>query len=78
MKSGMSKFPAGSILCTWAAVFLALMPTLASAGGGQLLLTVVDQETRRPIPCRMHLSRADGRSQKLNDYRLKPVGSGLS
>ena len=50
-------------LCMWFVVTAA-----ALAGGGQLVLTVVDQQTRQPIACRMHLRRADGRQQKVKGY----------
>lgn len=53
-------------LCPWGTV--AMVPAAAFAGGGQLVLTVVDQQTRRPIACRMHLRRADGRPQKVKGY----------
>lgn len=42
--------------------------TAAFAGGGQLVVTVVDQETHKPVACRMHLRRADGRPVKVKGY----------
>jgi hypothetical protein len=36
----------------------------ARAGNGQLVLTVVDKDTQKLIPCRMHLQSANGRPRK--------------
>lgn len=38
--------------------------TRAPAAGGELTLTVVDPQTGRPMPCRMHLSNEKGRPQR--------------
>ena len=43
---------------------VALRVPVARAGGGELRLTVVDADTREPIPCRMHLKNAKGVPQK--------------
>ncbi len=37
---------------------------LALAGGGQLEVTVVDRDSGKPIPCRMHLKNAAGKPRK--------------
>lgn len=37
----------------------------AQGGNGQLVLTVVDKDTRKPIPCRIHLKNASGRPRKV-------------
>jgi len=34
-------------------------------GGGQLVLSVVDRDTHKPVACRMHLRRANGRPWKV-------------
>lgn len=49
-----------------AAVFLVLWATIpeACAGGGQLVVTVIDKDSRKPIPCRMHLKTAAGKPRK--------------
>lgn len=36
----------------------------ARGAGGELMLTVVDPQTGRPMPCRMHLSNEKGRPQR--------------
>jgi hypothetical protein len=36
----------------------------AWAGNGQLILTVIDKDTRKPIPCRIHLNNAAGKPRK--------------
>ncbi|HEX7447400.1 MAG TPA: hypothetical protein VF306_07635, partial [Pirellulales bacterium] len=47
---------------------LALMLGVAShagaAGGGELMLTVVDAQTGQPLPCRMHLRNEKSRPQR--------------
>ena len=53
----------------WAAVgCLALLAGstgwAARASAGQLKITVIDRDTRKPIACRMHLTNAAGRPQK--------------
>ena len=58
-------------ITAFAAALLAVLTTLGAPGlkpvraaTGVLQLTVVDRETRRPIPCRMHLRNAAGRPRK--------------
>ncbi|MEA1952409.1 MAG: hypothetical protein U9N87_13600, partial [Planctomycetota bacterium] len=68
VKNGKSKISTGLIVRGWVLVFFTLMPTPALPSGGQLLLTVVDKDTRKPIACRMHLSRADGRPKKIKGF----------
>ncbi|MEN6498680.1 MAG: hypothetical protein ABFD16_30615 [Thermoguttaceae bacterium] len=37
----------------------------ACGSGGQLVLTVVDKDTGKPIPCRIHLKTANGKPRKV-------------
>ncbi len=42
-----------------------LPPRPARGAGGELDLSVVDQETGEPVPCRIHLRAAQGRARRL-------------
>lgn len=43
---------------------MAIWPAPAAARNGQLQITVVDRETGKPLPCRMHLEAANGKPRK--------------
>ena len=53
--------PASALLAAWLAAGIVCHPWAATASGGQLQIVVVDKDTGRPIPCRMHLNNAAGR-----------------
>ena len=46
----------GSLLMGILAVTIALAATPAPGADGQLVLSVTDSETHKPIACRMHLA----------------------
>ena len=54
-----------SIACLVAAPVISLSADRAAAGGGELRVTVVDRQTKKPIPCRMHLKNKAGRPRKV-------------
>ncbi len=49
------------ICCAVVAALMGLLEKTAPGAGGQLEITVVDRDTGKPLPCRMHLKNAAGR-----------------
>jgi hypothetical protein len=50
------------------AILLASPWTFRTEAANRLELTVIDEETGEPIPCRMHLKNAAGRAQKVGQW----------
>lgn len=46
------------------AVFFVALPAAPLFATGELTLTIVDAETRKPMPCRLHLRNEKGRAQR--------------
>ena len=57
--------PAFAVLLAWGTPSAELDSRLLWAANGQLKLIVVDDDTGRPIPCRMHLVNAAGRPRRV-------------
>ncbi len=49
----------------WLWLSLSLSPPAALAAGGRLEITVVDRDTGKLIPCRMHLKTANGKPRRV-------------
>ena len=58
------------LLIAFAALLVCITPNVYAARGGQLILTVVDQKTKLPISCRLHLYR--GPKQRVHKIKGYP------
>lgn len=66
MRTPRCRFTRAFILTTLFVGVLALPCPGLAAGGGQLELTVVEQATGKPIPCRIHLENDRGQARHVN------------